>query len=181
MMNRFKQKRKHSTQCTCSVCQAPIDVPLGYGSLMPTFIEELSKKERKRRVVLNDDVCVLDEEHFFVNGCLELPIIGEDNIFTWNVWVSLSADNFFRMLDAWEDPARVELEPMFGWFSTDLPDYPDTINLKTNVHIREVGMRPFIELEPTDHPLAIEQRVGITRERIEHLARNIDQRERSRD
>lgn len=86
MLNRFKQKRKHNAQCTCSVCQAPIDVPLGYGSLMPTFIEELSKKERKRRVVLTDDVCVLDEEHFFVNGCLELPIIGEDNIFTWNVW-----------------------------------------------------------------------------------------------
>ncbi|TCI45721.1 DUF2199 domain-containing protein [Exiguobacterium sp. SH3S2] len=177
MMNRFKQKRKHSAQCACSVCQTQIDTPLGYGSLMPTYIEDFSKKDMKRRVFLTDDICVLDEEHFFVNGCLELPIIGEDDVFTWNVWVSLSADNFFRMLDAWEDPARVGLEPMFGWFSTDLPDYPDTINLKTNVHIREVGMRPFIELEPTDHPLAVEQREGISRERIEALARSIERRE----
>ncbi|TCI65203.1 hypothetical protein EVJ21_00995 [Exiguobacterium sp. SH0S2] len=35
-------------------------------------------------------------------------------------------------------------------------------------------MRPFIELEPTDHPLAAEQREGITRERIEELARIVE-------
>ncbi|TCI69775.1 DUF2199 domain-containing protein [Exiguobacterium sp. SH0S7] len=151
-----------------------MDTPLGYGSLMPTYIEDFSKKDMKRRVFLTEGICVLDEEHFFVNGCLELQIIGEDDVFTWNVWVSLSADNFFRMFDAWEDPARVGLEPMFGWFSTDLPDYPDTINLKTNVHIREVVMRPFIELEPTDHPLAVEQWEGITREWIEELARIVE-------
>ncbi len=29
--------------------------------------------------------------------------------------------------------------------------------------------RPFIELEPTDHPLAIEQRVGIDRARVIQL------------
>ena len=43
-----------------------------------------------------------------------------------------------------------------------LPCYPDTVNLKTNVHTRAVGERPFIDVEPTDHPLAVEQRNGIT-------------------
>lgn len=28
-----------------------------------------------------------------------------------------------------------------------------------------VGERPYVELEPTDHPLAIEQRAGITQDR----------------
>jgi hypothetical protein len=44
--------------------------------------------------------------------------------------------------------------------------YPDTENLKTLVHLRNDGIRPFIELEPTAHPLAIEQREGITVERL---------------
>ncbi|MGW1264432.1 DUF2199 domain-containing protein [Streptomyces drozdowiczii] len=35
-----------------------------------------------------------------------------------------------------------------------------TLNLKTRVHTRPVGDRPFVELEPTDHPLAIEQRTA---------------------
>lgn len=59
----------------------------------------------------------------------------------------------------------------FVWLSTTLPPYePTTLNLKTNVHTREVGVPPFIELEPTDHPLAVEQRTGITRARVQQFA-----------
>lgn len=171
MINPFSKKRDHLDNCSCSDRQQELGTPLGYGSIMPASIEGFTKKQLKRRVVLTDDLCVVDEAHFFVYGCVELPIVGEDEIFSWNVWVSLNADNFFRMLDLWEEPSRVELDPMFGWFATELPGYPDTLNLKTNVHIREVGVRPFIELEPTDHPLAVEQREGITRQRIVELAK----------
>jgi hypothetical protein len=48
--------------------------------------------------------------------------------------------------------------------------YPETLNLKTNVYTQPVGVRPFIELEPTDHPLAIEQRTGISWERVQEIA-----------
>jgi hypothetical protein len=42
--------------------------------------------------------------------------------------------------------------------------------LKTNVHTREVGVRPLVELEPTDHPLAVEQRDGIAMARVQEIA-----------
>jgi hypothetical protein len=38
------------------------------------------------------------------------------------------------------------------------------------VHTRAVGLVPWIELEPTDHPLAVDQRTGITWERIREIA-----------
>src|SRR5215831_8075762 len=44
--------------------------------------------------------------------------------------------------------------------STKVPGYPDTAFLKTMVHQREVGVRPSVELEPTDRPLAVDQRDG---------------------
>lgn len=47
---------------------------------------------------------------------------------------------------------------------------PETTNLKTLVHTREVGMIPFVELEPTDHPLAIEQTQGIALDRVKEIA-----------
>ena len=47
-----------------------------------------------------------------------------------------------------------------------LKSYPDTLNMKCQVHPREGRQRPTIELEPTDHPLAIEQRDGITFDRL---------------
>lgn len=37
------------------------------------------------------------------------------------------------------------------------------------VHLRDNGIRPFIELEPTDHLLAIEQREGISVERVAEI------------
>ena len=31
------------------------------------------------------------------------------------------------------------------------------------LHVREYPMRPWVELEPTDHPLAVVQREGMSR------------------
>jgi hypothetical protein len=56
---------------------------------------------------------------------------------------------------------RIDLPPMFGWFSNSLPGYPETLNLKCSMYARTGGLRPLIELEATDHPLAIAQREGI--------------------
>jgi hypothetical protein len=38
------------------------------------------------------------------------------------------------------------------------------------LHTREVGRRPSILLEPTDHPLAVEQRDGIPPHRMVEIA-----------
>jgi hypothetical protein len=37
-------------------------------------------------------------------------------------------------------------------------------------HFRSGGLRPQIELEPTDHPFAIDQRNGITLEKAWEIA-----------
>ncbi|HTJ32767.1 MAG TPA: DUF2199 domain-containing protein [Dactylosporangium sp.] len=44
------------------------------------------------------------------------------------------------------------------------------MSLKTHVHTQRVGKRPHIELEATDHPLAVEQRTGITLSRVQEFA-----------
>src|SRR5262249_35619753 len=97
----------------------------------------------------------------FVRACLEVPVKGTDQTFTWGVWVSLSEKSFLDMSEHWEDPARTNLGPHFGWLCTKIPEYPDTMFLKTMVHQRAVGVRPRVELQPTDHPLAIHQRNGL--------------------
>ena len=86
------------------------------------------------------------------------------------MWVSLSATNFARTQALWNNAARAQEPPYFGWLSTSLPGYPETLHLKTLVHTRAVGLVPWIELEPTDHPLALEQKRGITWEHIREIA-----------
>ncbi|MFE3991663.1 DUF2199 domain-containing protein [Streptomyces goshikiensis] len=86
----------------------------------------------------------------------------------------MSRENFARAADRWDTPGREAEEPYFGWLSTDLSLYiPSTINLKTRVHTRPVGQRPLVELEPTDHPLAVEHRTGITLERVREIAESV--------
>jgi hypothetical protein len=98
-------------------------------------------------------------------------VIDTDQAFTWNVWVSLGKDNYFRMTELWDQPGRENEPPYFGWLSNEIPCYPtSTLNLKTNVHTRPLGERPTIELEPTDHPLAVEQHTGITYARVQEIA-----------
>lgn len=88
--------------------------------------------------------------------------------------VSLSKANFARATELWTSPERVQEPPYFGWLSSEVPTYePTTLNLKTKLHSQPVGVRPIAELEPTDHPLAVEQRIGITLARVQAIAEQL--------
>jgi hypothetical protein len=66
---------------------------------------------------------------------------------------------------------------MFGWLATAIAGYrPSTLGLKTNVHTQPVGERPLVELEPTDHPLAVQQRDGISLARAQEIAQWLTRR-----
>ena len=131
--------------------------------------DEIPEHERVQRCSLASDACVIDDEHPFIRGCLEIPVKGYVEPFVWLVWVSLSKDSFGEWLSHYETPERAHFGPYFGWLNSALPLYPDTINLKTLAHVRNDGLRPLIEVEPTDHPLAREQAEGIDVNRLEEL------------
>ncbi|MBI3514276.1 MAG: DUF2199 domain-containing protein [Proteobacteria bacterium] len=116
---------------------------------------------------LSEDFCILDGEHFFVRSVLLIPILGApDESFGFGVWSTLSKKNFSIYVDAFESGECDGLGPWFGWFSNRLEGYPDTLNLKCQVHPRSGRMRPIIELEPIDHPLVDEQRHGVSFDRL---------------
>ncbi|HEU4477625.1 MAG TPA: DUF2199 domain-containing protein [Pyrinomonadaceae bacterium] len=119
--------------------------------------------------LLNEDVCILDGEYYFIRGNIHLPIIGTTETFNWGVWGSLSHENFEKFLATVDDPNRAELPPMFSWLSSSIDEYPDTVNIKMFAHIQEPPLRPTFELEPTDHPLSQEYHHGITPERVKEI------------
>jgi hypothetical protein len=159
-----------SSGYTCKTCnEFHPGLPIAYGAEAPAYWASVPPDERQRRGELSSDQCVIDE-NFFVLGRLEIPIVGEPEIFSWNVWVSLSETNFMRVQELWKMRGREREPPYFGWLNTSLPCYPETLNLKVQLHTRAIGLRPFVELEATDHPLSIEQRTGITMLRVQEIA-----------
>lgn len=132
----------------------------------PLYYQQLSEAERRRTALLTEDLCAIADRDFFVRGCLGIPVRGHDHTFAWGVWVSLSQANFTRYARFFrEDPPPGE-GPYYGWISNRIPPYPETLKLKAAVHLRPGGARPWLELEPTDHPLAIHQREGIELEEL---------------
>ncbi|WP_280236353.1 DUF2199 domain-containing protein [Nocardia cyriacigeorgica] len=157
----------------CSSCgQDHDDLPFTYGAVAPAYWSaELVGGVGN---VLGDERCVIADEHFFVRARVVLPVLDAAEDFEWGVWVSLSRDNFRRVSQLWNSPERVDEPSYFGWMATELPIYElTTINLKTRMHSQPVGIRPTLELEPTDHPLAVDQRTGITLARVQGIAERL--------
>lgn len=117
--------------------------------------------------ILTEDFCILDAQHYFIRCVLRLPIIGAaDQYFGYGVWSTLSEKNFKLYLDTFDSGEQGNLGPCFGWFSNRLKGYANTLNLTCQVHPQAGRKRPWIELEDTRHQLAIEQRKGITFDRL---------------
>ena len=84
---------------------------------------------------LESNTCVIDQKYFFVLGCLEIPVDGENESFSWGVWVSLRKDRFAEFVACFDRPKRSHVGAFFGSLAAELPLYPSTENLKTRVHL----------------------------------------------
>ena len=150
---------------TCAICGAEhSSLPLCFGA-DPPWRAFAPEAEFEDRVELNKDQCVVDREHFFIRGHIELPILEGSELFAWSVWCSLSEKSFLHMVDRWDDPNR-EGDGYFGWLCSPIPVYPSTIHLKTNVIARAVGRVPLIEIQECEHQLYLDQRDGIALRRV---------------
>lgn len=158
----------------CIRCGQVHDGIPAYHADRPAQYWDVPEDKRESDVFLTTDSCVIADRFFFVHACIEIPIIDSNEAFTWGVWVSLKDENFFLWQDCYETPKRSHIGPFFGWLSTQLPVYPSTLLLKTMVHLRDDGIRPYVELDDTDHPLAREQREGITMDRVMEIIHAVD-------
>jgi hypothetical protein len=144
----------------CATCGVEHDDLPDMGMHAPDPYLDIPEEERPERTTFTVDRCTTrdaDGEHYFIRGVILIPIRGQEHPFGLGAWVSQSQTNYERYAK------DEEMAPTFGYLVNRIAHYDETtFLLKTRVHFRTGAQRPTIELEPTDHPLAIEQRDGIT-------------------
>ena len=156
---------------------------LDFAASKPDYWSDEHEKQHKRNRLIpmfgrkpktwrDEDYAVCDDEHFFVRGIIHLPIIGTNETFRWGVWGSLSRDSFNELMNVEDKPQRTEIEPLFSWLSTWLPEYGDFKNIKMHAHIQPPGTRPIFEIEHSDHPLAQDFHHGIQPSRVKEIMLN---------
>jgi len=70
----------------------------------------------------------------------------------------------------WNDPKRSALPPYFGWLSTPIWVFPDTVHLALSVQCRDPGLTPVFSVQNDEHPLGAVQRSGISKDHWHDLA-----------
>lgn len=174
----FLKKNNHKPTYKCSCCgQVYDELPLCFGTDFPAYYFSVPPDERERRIELKESLCVVDEQHFFHRGRLTIPIVDHTEKMIFNVWTSISADNFSKRMALWEDSKRIKEAPYFGWLQTIVPTYGDTLNIKTIAIEREVGIIPEIKSIEEGHRLTIDQENGITYKRAVEIVDEIMKRQ----
>ncbi|WP_081909383.1 DUF2199 domain-containing protein [Flavobacterium sp. ASV13] len=150
----------------CSCCGEIFNqMPLCFGNEFPAYYFTIPPKEREKRIEYGGSWCYIDEEFFFHQGRLTIPIIDYHEDLVFNVWTTISEDNFCLRMDLWEDPNRVNQEPYFGWMQTNVPTYGETLSLKSIAIEQGLDLIPEIRMIEENHPLTIDQENGITLEK----------------
>lgn len=154
----------------CKSCDQWHEGLPAFGPPAPARYLALTEEERTTRALLGSDQCIIDDREFYVLARLEIPVVALTESFAWLMWVSLSKASYDAYDRSYEWAKREHIGPFFAWIVEDLPLYPPTAGLKSMIHLRNNGIRPRVELEPTDHPLARDQANGISIERAAEIA-----------
>jgi len=140
---------------------------------LPQAIFELDEDEREDRCKISSDLYMLDDEHFFVRGVLEIPIIGTSEVFGYGAWSTLSRESFQAYWDTFEDAQQSHLGPFFGYLANPIPDFHESLYLQQDVELRDNGARPRFLLKPADHPLVKVQQEGFSEDRVIAIAESL--------
>ena len=158
---------------TCTLCGERHETELRDVRLtLPDPVFRLDEAERERTAWVSEDSSVLrdgDIDRHFVRGLLEVPILGASEYFGYGVWVEVERDDFSRLGELWHDPDGWRHEPFDGALANELAPYDDTVGLPVRLRLRDVRLLPLVELAGP-HPLARDQRDGITDHRAHELA-----------
>jgi hypothetical protein len=158
----------------CAVCgEVHEGVPPGFGWRVPDLLGDVPREKLKEHWLVIDELIEGRDDggnpFFGIHGNLEIPVAEWDEPFGWTIWASLTEEQAKWALNTWFDEDRVAAPPAGGYLLNTIPVYPNTHGLLVSVHWRAVGVRPLIRVEGDDHPLAAEQRDGITAARVDEV------------
>lgn len=160
----------------CTTCGGTHDdIPLSFAADFPDNYANLSEADRERRAIIGSDQCIIDEQQCYIRGCLEIPVQGCDDVFLWGLWALVNPETYTQISESWEEDGRDhDHGPYKGRLGNSLKSYAvETFNLKLTIKLRPVGERPLLFIDAPDHPLAIAQQIGMTREQVNDLVSSL--------
>ena len=129
---------------------------------LPDAIFDLDAAARQSRALISSDLCVLDDQRFFIRCVLEVEISDHSEAFAYGLWAEVSMRDFNRYSVYYNTDAPAHLINFEGCVANRLPLTADTLGLPCAIALsNEEGLRPAIEVLDAGHMLHDEQENGI--------------------
>ncbi len=159
-------------------CPSCSDIHHGFPALaynLPDAIFLLSAEEKERRAVVSSDLCILDDEHYFIRCVLPVAVNGYEEGFEYGPWVEINAEDFSRY-SVW---FNLGVSP--GWHSIEgrlanalAASRPTTLGIRCRVLLPDDDdSRPLVQVSETSHPLFDEQVNGMPITRATELTAHL--------
>jgi hypothetical protein len=170
-----------TTGFSCATCgKVHLNLPSSFAADFPDMFANMKREERDVRATIGSDQCIVDQEWFFIRGCLELPVLGSTEPFLWGLWAAVREQVYDEISETWQQKGREKIRgPYKGRLANSLSVHAGTLNLKVTILIQPVGTRPLFVVDELAHPLAVEQQTGISKRRANELAALLLHQEKS--
>lgn len=162
----------------CNICGKNHSIYFGFESLESETILEIPESERKNRVIKVGNLSVVDNQLIIVRGnlfvkCNEL----EETYLYFDVWVKIKTEDFQKKIEEYEKD-KVNYDPtLIGKLESQLILYDDTKNIEVEVtNYEHDKVDTLVKVLKKNHQLEIDQRNGISNERLIELMEKIHHR-----
>ncbi len=88
------QDGKKTFEFRCADCGELHEGSPSFGYKKPPHYFLIPEEEPDDRIHLNSDLCVIDDEEFYIRTILNIPVHDVEAPFTWGVWVSQRQEGF---------------------------------------------------------------------------------------
>jgi hypothetical protein len=166
MITALKRTTTHKVPRIRYRCPTCTDRHDGFPALayaMPDVIFSLPVAERDARAVVSSDLCILDDERYFIRCVMSVPVQGCDDTIEFGPWVEVESQDFGRYAVHFNGSGHPGWVAAEGYLANAFPANGHT-TLGLNCMIRvAVGksQRPTVEVLDHTHALQAEQVNGV--------------------
>lgn len=132
----------------------------------PDAAARLSPDDRSRLVRENSELCIIEDERFFIRALLPLPVESREEAYCIGLWVEVKRSTFERVYDIWDAEEKVSEPPFTVHIANEVPIAPGSLGHEAELRLCSPGTRPNVWLKPSAHQLYIEQVKGIDVHRV---------------
>src|SRR6185369_1884704 len=105
----------------------------------------LSDEDKTNMAQVDEDFCIIrheDQTDYFIRAVLKQKVKDNCQDLDYGIWVSLSEKSFKDYSSKFDSGGNESI--YFGYFSNKIPEYGDTLSIKTNVVVTKGNNRPEV-------------------------------------